>query len=273
MELSNFMQKFYSVAGYNNISKLFLDVFKNITLAQNIDLFNKDEYQIRKYCNGNRPLPKKYATYILSQLDKENFSNSMNEEITEDARTELCNVFENEVGVATKDNIMNKLADLLVKILKNLTQKQKETVLQTKLTPSNFSIDAELTNIVKTLATLPQEKLQDMLTYEPYNVDKKILRENANLSKDIKKDVVDYYRFIEKLFQEYSGKNSLFFDQIAEQIKTASDNYISQNLPQETIFYNMVDWLQHKVSFASPIACRIMISFFVQNCEVFHEIT
>ena len=41
----------------------------------------------------------------------------------------------------------------------------------------------------------------------------------------------------------------------------------------DTIFDNMVHWLQNKTQCASTSACEAVISFFVQNCEVFNEIT
>ena len=39
------------------------------------------------------------------------------------------------------------------------------------------------------------------------------------------------------------------------------------------IFNQMVDWLMTKTLSESKEACEIVISFFVQNCEVFREIT
>ncbi len=274
MKLSEFLKKLYSIGGNGkNQANFLLDLFTNITLEQSDPFFEKDDADLRKLYNGNRELSKKSATYILSHLDKENFANYLNDILTEDALIELCREFENDIGISTKENILDKLTDLIIKILKNRTKKKDVPQLTATRNYSSFTIEDELTNIVKTLATLPPDKLEDLLTYQPFNVDKKILPENAVLKKDIKKDVVDYYRFVEDLFKEASSSNANFFDEIAEQVKKASDNYISQGLPQGVIFDNMVNWIQNKVSFASTTACRIIISFFVQNCEVFHEIT
>ena len=85
--------------------------------------------------------------------------------------------------------------------------------------------------------------------------------------------MIDYYLFVENLFKEASQQNSGFFDNIAEQVKYHSDNFIANNLPQEEVFDKMVDWLKAKVSGVGYTACRIIISFFVQNCEVFHAFT
>ena len=138
---------------------------------------------------------------------------------------------------------------------------------------SNFALERELTEIVKDLASLPPEQRKINLTYEPYKVDNKILPENFSLISEIKKDVVENYVYIEELFKNASQKNALFFDQIASEVKYVCDNLISQLHSQEMVFYRMVEWLKSKVSYKSDIACRKIISFFVQNCEVFHAFT
>ena len=46
---------------------------------------------------------------------------------------------------------------------------------------------------------------------------------------------------------------------------------ISEN--KSDIFDHLVDWIKSKTRSTSKDACEAVISFFVQNCEVFHEIT
>ena len=43
-------------------------------------------------------------------------------------------------------------------------------------------------------------------------------------------------------------------------------------LDQNRIFDSLVDWLNGAIPEASRIACEIVISFFIQNCEVFDEL-
>ena len=42
---------------------------------------------------------------------------------------------------------------------------------------------------------------------------------------------------------------------------------------KEYIFNAMVDWIMKNTGSQSKAACEIVISFFIQNCEVFDEIT
>lgn len=279
---SEFLQKLYNFcSGNDNTSTFVTTVLEKIIfnrdnddLAKKVAAFNMDENDLRKIYNGKKTLSATSIRYILSHIDKQNFAEFITDSTTDDARILLCEEFEPNVGNADKDNIADKIATLLVNILKEIVvPKNKKTDTLPLQQISKFDTEQELTEIVKALALLPQERLNDLLKYKPYNVDKKVLPENAILKKDIKQDVVDFYLFVEGLFNNATAKNSLFFDQIAEQVKIASDNYISQGLPQEIVFNNMVDWLQSKVAFASRSSCRIIISFFVQNCEVFHAFT
>ncbi|MEI3527074.1 MAG: ABC-three component system protein [Bacilli bacterium] len=42
---------------------------------------------------------------------------------------------------------------------------------------------------------------------------------------------------------------------------------------QNIIFNKMVEWLKFKTQEITNDACEIVISYFIQNCEVFDEIT
>lgn len=274
MTFNEFVQKLYTHCGNGDTQPNFLRVLlSNISSEQQDSLFDKDDNYLNKFFNGTRKFPQKSASYILTHLDKSRFDTYLYDLLADDARLELCNDFEPFVGNASKDDITTKISDLFVSILRAITTKSQLTVPAVSTVElSNFAIERELTEIVKTLAATPLEQLKIKLTYEPVNVDKKILS-NDTLKDDIRKYVIDYYLFVESLFKEASQQNSGFFDNIAEQVKYHSDNFISNNLPQEEVFDKMVDWLKAKVSGVGYTACRIIISFFVQNCEVFHAIT
>lgn len=138
---------------------------------------------------------------------------------------------------------------------------------------SDQDIEKSLAQIVNSLSNITQEEIDSIIGYEPVNVDKKILPQNALLKDEIRNKVVKFYLYIENLFKEASNNNSSFFDNLANAVKFASDNYINQNLPQQVVYDYMVQWFKNKSYSADDTACRIMVAFFVQNCEVFHEIS
>lgn len=272
MTFNEFVQKLYTHCGNGDTRANFLRaLLSNISSEQEDPIFEKDDNYLNKFFKGTRPLPQKSALYISTHLDKGKFDTYIYDLLTEDALTELCNEFEPFVGNASNDNITTKISDLFASILRAIIKKETAAT-SPSAELSNFTIEKELTEIVKVLVSTPLEQLKIELTYEPVNVDKKI-RSNGALKDDIRKYVIDYYLFIESLFKEASQRNSGFFDNIAEQVKYHSDNFIANNLPQEEVFDKMVDWLKAKVSGVGYTACRIIISFFVQNCEVFHAFT
>lgn len=274
MTFSEFIQKLYIHCGNGDTQPNFLRaLLSNITDAQEDPFFEKDDNYLNKFFNGTRQFPQKSASYILTHLDKGKFDTYLYDLLAEDALTELCNDFEPIVGNASTEDITEKISNLFVSILKAITTKKEPATVAFPVELSNFAIERDLTEIVKSLSSLPPEKRKINLTYEPYNVDKKILPENFSLMNEIKKDVVENYMFIEDLFKNISQTDTSFFDQFASEVKYVCDNMISQPHSQETVFYAMVKWLKDRVSCKSDIACRKIISFFVQNCEVFHAFT
>lgn len=275
MTFNQFVQKFYTHCGNGNTQPNFLrELFSKISDAQEDPIFEQDDDYLRKFFKGTRKLPKKSASYLLTHLDRGKFDTYFYDLLADDALTELCNDFEPFVGNASINDITAKIADLFIKILKNITTK-KEVAGKNPTTAEipNLVLERELTEIVKELTFLPPEKRKINLSYDPYKVDKKIFPENFSLIKEIKQDVVENYVFIEDLFKNASQTNASFFDQFASEVKYVCDNMISQPHSQEIVFYEMVKWLKNRVSCKSDIACRKIISFFVQNCEVFHAFT
>lgn len=281
LSFSEYLKKLYNYCGGDDSVATFVTtvlekiIFNrdNDDLTKKVAAFNMDDNDLRKIFNGKKQISSKSARYIVAHLDEVAFSEFIIERTTEDTRVLLCKEFEPYVGNADKNSISTKISTLLSNIFQNIAKKGKNTKNTEMPQPlSDFTIERELTEIVKTLAATPLEQLKIELTYEPVNVDKKILS-NGTLKDDIRKYVIDYYLFVENLFKEASQQNSGFFDNIAEQVKYHSDNFIANNLPQEEVFDKMVDWLKAKVSGVGYTACRIIISFFVQNCEVFHAFT
>ena len=94
-------------------------------------------------------------------------------------------------------------------------------------------------------------------------------KSKLSLRKDIKSNVKDYYSVIksklteiEKLKISQSEKISLEFKLYFLELKDKTD------LSQENIFEEMINWLERKTK-KSRNSCKIVVSFFIQNCEVF----
>lgn len=156
---------------------------------------------------------------------------------------------------------------LLYNIKKKLIEEEK-----LRNTFHTYTIEEEIISIIDSLNKELGEEVEH-LEYKVLKIDIK-LRDSGNylLKKDIKNDVTEYYLFIKNLFAE-KDKTFDIFDMVAGQIKGYYKKTAKITNNPDIIFQNMVDWLHSKVKTESREACRIVISFFVQNCEVFSDVT
>jgi hypothetical protein len=133
---------------------------------------------------------------------------------------------------------------------------------------STIPIEAEIEGVLKGLKNIDAEKLVP-LAYDVVSVDKKIKRENGILLNDIRDKVVRYFPFVQETLKNIDKTGHRKFDIIAGEIRTCFLKVDSNELSQEAIFSELVTWLNSKTQHQSEKACEIIISFFIQNCEVF----
>lgn len=89
--------------------------------------------------------------------------------------------------------------------------------------------------------------------------------------------VLQYYNFIRKLFSELDSFSENRFNIIASEIKIAYETLQPTCSSQEEIFAKISEWIMQQLSMPHSqkyrISCDVVVAFFVQNCEVFDEIT
>lgn len=107
------------------------------------------------------------------------------------------------------------------------------------------------------------------LEYEALRLDEKFDAENFILKNETQMQVVTYYRYIEKVFSNSNAD----FDMIASEIKVSSMKLEKSGLSQSDVISQLSEWIRNKAGLAtkSRLACNIVVSFFIQNCEVFHK--
>lgn len=278
MKICEFFQILYPYYGDGHKEAMFLnDFLSQCVEEENIDhlsILKLEEDSLKRIYTGKMPFAGKHASNLLGCINKECFEKYICDVKSDDVLITLCQKFENYVGVSTKYQIADKIYNLFIKILENTISKNSNKNLSLAQDSSNWDLDAELEQVVRTLAKISKKDLDIELKYTATAVYKKIPSDQyALLFNQVNDDVVEYYLRIEKLFKSLSHQNSMAFDYIAKSVKNKCDLYIQDGYPLDIIFDKMVDWFKNKISDCSSIACRLIISFFVQNCEVFHEIT
>lgn len=131
------------------------------------------------------------------------------------------------------------------------------------------NLESEIKEVVEKISNCSDLILD--LSLNPVKISKKILKDNSILKDKIEHYITRYYKYVKQCFEEIDGINNFDFLVLCSEIKT---NFLKiKNEPQETVFNSLVEWLKNKVNTEKKTACEIIISFFVQNCEVFYEIS
>lgn len=272
MSISEFLNILYSYCGNGDTpSDFVIKIFSQFTNEQENDFFDKSNDELRRIFNGKKNIKKTSISYILTHLKKGAFDTYLYDLLSEDSLIELSYKFEQYIGNTTTDTITTKITDLFISLLEKQISKNKAIESNNQIIINNENIYEEIHSLIRNINKLTYEEMTDIQKYEAFKVDKKIQNENAILKKEVKSSVVDYYTYIEKLFAE--SENSQLFFNFSNQVKKRCDDYIDDGLPQQIVFDNMCDWLKERTRCTSQTACRIVIAFFVQNCEVFHEIS
>ncbi|PXX95446.1 HNH endonuclease [Marinifilum breve] len=137
----------------------------------------------------------------------------------------------------------------------------------------NSKVEDEIYQIINFLSENDLNLMDNIeLNYDPKKIDDKTDDSITFLTKRlIKLNVQDYYHLIKEKFSEIDLEIPLTTETISSQIKSHYLTLRKQNVnsTQKMIFDGMVSWLYKMTNQTSFAASEIIISYFVQNCEVF----
>jgi HNH endonuclease len=133
----------------------------------------------------------------------------------------------------------------------------------------SFTIEGEINHIISVLYSGLSEDVAK-LNYSALKIDDKTDHSMPQiLKRRIKDDVSDYYLLIKDKFSEMDKNDPGTFDLIASQVRSfyLKTKKVTNN--QEEIFNIVAEWLHTKTGKHSFEASKVVVSFFIQNCEVF----
>ena len=104
----------------------------------------------------------------------------------------------------------------------------------------------------------------------PLKVFQKI--DDKALCEKVRNYVVQYFGFVQREFAKLQDKDRIPFEMIAVQVRHYFFQVERLLITKEQIFDQMVKWVMEKTG-GNRSASEIVVSFFVQDCEVFREIT
>lgn len=156
----------------------------------------------------------------------------------------------------------------------NLLKKKQHFLQLTDLHEATLTmgLEQEIADVVKRVSFLHEDEIAS-LNYTPVRLTKKFTANELLLKNRIGMHVTNYYPYIRDCFKELEGINGFRLTALSLQIKSCFIKMEGISDNKSDIFDQLVDWVMSKTLSTSRDACEAVVSFFVQNCEVFHEIT
>lgn len=132
-------------------------------------------------------------------------------------------------------------------------------------------IETEIKSIILQLAeNCDDETVKTPLSLEAIEVNKKANETLTKLSKKrIRDDIAEYFLYLKEQFAELEKTKQGSFELIATEIKVFYLSLKRTGVSQEQIYKYVSEWISRRSDNSSIEACKIITSFFVQNCEVF----
>lgn len=157
-----------------------------------------------------------------------------------------------------------------------LLNKKRElyNALATKNDLTNIDISQNLESLLEKLTTIDISKIsKEELQLNPLKIKQKFLSSESILKIKVTAYVTEYYFFIKDFFKNLEETKQLNFSKLATTIKLAYQTATESLDSKDKIFYSLVDWLLSKTNTSDKGCAEIIISYFIQNCEVFDEVT
>ena len=162
----------------------------------------------------------------------------------------------------------------IMTIMKQDIKKKLLSIANSKTLLSYQCLEEEISLILNSLNDITTENIKEIgLKYKGLEVKKKFEVRYTMLRNKIESYNCMYYYFIKETFQNLERTNQIHFNLVASEIKISFLKCVQETDDKSDIFNSLVIWMHSKIKNASLEACEIVIAFFVQNCEVFDEIT
>lgn len=132
-------------------------------------------------------------------------------------------------------------------------------------------IVAGVERVIGKIPGIPIERIME-LSYKPTQVANKMDKTDPALFMKINTYVSGYYPDVSDLFKQAEIENDFNFEKFCSQIKFKFSDIKNSGLTQGQIFDKLVDWLSGATN-EDREPCEVIISYFVQKCEVFDVIS
>lgn len=139
---------------------------------------------------------------------------------------------------------------------------------------SNIDISENIIQLLNKISSLDLSVSDEIkLRLNPLELKQKFASSESMLKMKVTNYVTEYFIFIRNYFKNLEDTKQLNFSKLATTIRLAYQTVVESSDSKDKIFNSLVEWLLSKTNTKSWECAEIVISYFIQNCEVFDEIT
>ena len=136
----------------------------------------------------------------------------------------------------------------------------------------SIPLEKGITSVISRIQKLNEQDLADV-SFDPKEIRQKLSpAECLVLYKTVNSHVSDYFVRIKDIMTSLDKRGEIDYEAIQNQMRTLYCKLKKSNKSKEKIFYELAEKI-HRVTLQDPIYCQIVVSYFVQSCEVFDAIT
>ena len=145
-----------------------------------------------------------------------------------------------------------------------------EVLMAARDATSRYTIEKQIEQVLREVDLMDVTD-DTQLKIEPVKVENKITEKR--LKERVLFDVRRLYQGVNDALDRLAGENKLNVDKFAKSVKRMYEDASESHISQSAIYNLLVETLFEKTGRKYRAACEIIISYFVQRCEVFDEIT
>lgn len=133
-------------------------------------------------------------------------------------------------------------------------------------------LESGIVGVISKVKKLKEKDLEDA-SLEPHKIIHKIEKsESIHLYITVNTYVTTYYLKIRQIMMNADKRGDIDYEEVQDQMKAIYKKLKKAKKSKEEIFNEITQKL-HKISLQDEIYCQIVVSYFIQSCEVFDAIT
>ena len=268
-----------------NVAELLANIFVEI-IRTTTGLVEPDTLEQQKQLQASASLKTQYGKYLLQECDSHCVMNGCSKPLILSNGNSISNVYEvslvDKIKKPTVDNLIALCPQCfatyqmdndksLVKLLK-ARKKSLSNHMESVNLLSSSELEKGLTDVITSITKLKQKDLVTS-TLDPKEIKDKIdPNKDLHLYLMVTQQVTTYYVKLQEILKNLDKRKVIDYEDLQLQMRSIYKKLKKANKSDMEIFDEITNKI-HKSTMQTPLYCQIVVSYFIQKCEVFDAIT